>query len=153
VLNVEQSFQKLLWLADLAKRVLKKLRLKEKQTSKGASKAGELSRAVPEATGSLTFQPLSPSCFSCMPSAHWNCVAVFRSVECDHAEKATETEQAVGRILGALCAITAKDDDAESAMLASWISQVLIALLLLCRTLSRECMPSHVLLSQQHGNC
>ena len=26
--------------------------------------------------------------------------------------------------MGALCAITAKDDDAESAMLASWISQV-----------------------------
>ena len=74
-------------------------------------------------------------------------------MECYHAEKATETEQAVGRILGALCAITAKDDDAESAMLASWISQVLITLLLLFRTLSRECMPSHVLLSQQHVNC
>ena len=42
------------------------------------------------------------------------------------AEKATETEQAVGRLVGALCAITAKDDDAESAMLASWISQVRI---------------------------
>ena len=26
--------------------------------------------------------------------------------------------------MGALCAITAKDNDAESAMLASWISQV-----------------------------
>ena len=41
-----------------------------------------------------------------------------------HAERATETEQAVGRLVGALCAITARDDDAESAMLASWISQV-----------------------------
>ncbi len=40
------------------------------------------------------------------------------------AERASETEQAVGRIVGALCAITARDDDAESAMLASWISQV-----------------------------
>ena len=40
------------------------------------------------------------------------------------AERATETEQAVGRLVGALCAITARDDDAESAMLASWISQV-----------------------------
>ena len=27
-------------------------------------------------------------------------------------------------MLGSLCAITSKDDDAESAMLASWISQV-----------------------------
>ena len=51
----------------------------------------------------------------------------MRSVLTDnppHAETATETEQAVGRIVGALCAITARDDDAESAMLASWISQV-----------------------------
>ena len=88
-----------------------------------------------------------------MPSAPLNCVAVFRSVECGSAEKATETEQAVGRILGALCAITAKDDDAESAMLASWISQVFITLLILCRTHSRECVRWHVLLSQQHGNC
>ena len=44
------------------------------------------------------------------------------------AERATETEQAVGRLVGALCAITARDDDAESAMLASWISQVCLAL-------------------------
>lgn len=37
-----------------------------------------------------------------------------------------ETEQAVGRLVGSLCAITARDEDAESAMLASWISQVLL---------------------------
>ena len=37
---------------------------------------------------------------------------------------ASDTEQAVGRVLGSLCAITSRDDDAESAMLASWISQV-----------------------------
>ena len=30
----------------------------------------------------------------------------------------------MGRLLGSLCAITARDDDAQSAMLASWISQV-----------------------------
>ena len=35
-----------------------------------------------------------------------------------------ETEQAVGRLVGSLCAITAQDGDAQSAMLASWISQV-----------------------------
>ena len=46
VLNFAVSYQRLLWLADLAQRVLKKLRLKEKQTSKGASKAGQLSQAV-----------------------------------------------------------------------------------------------------------
>ena len=33
-------------------------------------------------------------------------------------------EQAVGRLVGALCVVTGKDDDAESAMLASWVSQV-----------------------------
>ena len=37
---------------------------------------------------------------------------------------ASETEQAVGRLVGALCAVTARDEDAQSAMLASWISQV-----------------------------
>lgn len=39
-------------------------------------------------------------------------------------ESASETERAVGRLIGSLCAITAKDEEAESAMLASWISQV-----------------------------
>ena len=37
---------------------------------------------------------------------------------------ASDLEQAVGRVLGSLCAITSRDEDAESAMLASWISQV-----------------------------
>ena len=36
---------------------------------------------------------------------------------------ATGAEQAVGRVLGSLCVVTAKDGDAQSAMLASWISQ------------------------------
>ncbi len=31
--------------------------------------------------------------------------------------------QAVGRVVGALCVLSAKDGDAESAMLASWVSQ------------------------------
>ncbi|CAL8463910.1 g3445 [Coccomyxa elongata] len=39
------------------------------------------------------------------------------------AGRASGMEQAVGRLLGSLCAITARDDDAQSAMLASWISQ------------------------------
>ena len=43
------------------------------------------------------------------------------------ASKASGTEQAVGRLVGALCAITARDDNAQSAMLASWISQVISA--------------------------
>lgn len=29
----------------------------------------------------------------------------------------------MGRVLGSLCVLTSKDDDAESGMLASWISQ------------------------------
>lgn len=41
---------------------------------------------------------------------------------------ANETEQAVGRLVGALCAVTARDEDAQSGMLASWISQVTAAL-------------------------
>ena len=31
---------------------------------------------------------------------------------------------ALGRVVGSLCVLTAKDGDAESAMLASWVSQV-----------------------------
>jgi len=33
------------------------------------------------------------------------------------------TEQAVGRIVGSLCVVTARSEDATSAMLASWVSQ------------------------------
>ena len=33
------------------------------------------------------------------------------------------TEQAVGRIVGSLCVLSARKEDAESAMLASWVSQ------------------------------
>lgn len=29
----------------------------------------------------------------------------------------------MGRVLGSLCVVTARDGDAQSAMLASWISQ------------------------------
>ncbi|MBL1203561.1 MAG: diflavin flavoprotein [Nostoc sp. ZfuVER08] len=36
---------------------------------------------------------------------------------------ATSVEQAVGRIVGSLCVLTAKQDDISSAMLASWVSQ------------------------------
>ena len=40
------------------------------------------------------------------------------------AESAPAAAQAVGRVLGSLCVLTARDGDAESAMLASWVSQV-----------------------------
>ncbi len=36
---------------------------------------------------------------------------------------ATSVEQAVGRIVGSLCVVTAKQGDVSSAMLASWVSQ------------------------------
>lgn len=39
------------------------------------------------------------------------------------AESAPAAAQAVGRVLGSLCVLTARDGDAESAMLASWVSQ------------------------------
>ncbi|BBM97221.1 protein MpFLV1 [Marchantia polymorpha subsp. ruderalis] len=36
---------------------------------------------------------------------------------------ASNVEQAVGRVVGSLCVLTARSGDAESAMLASWVSQ------------------------------
>ena len=38
-------------------------------------------------------------------------------------QMATTVEQAVGRIVGSLCVITAKQGEVKSAMLASWVSQ------------------------------
>lgn len=39
------------------------------------------------------------------------------------AQPANNTEQAVGRIIGSLCVLTAKQGEVESGMLASWVSQ------------------------------
>ncbi|MDZ8090713.1 MAG: diflavin flavoprotein [Nostoc sp. DedQUE05] len=39
------------------------------------------------------------------------------------SQPATNVEQAVGRIVGSLCVLTAKEGDRASAMLASWVSQ------------------------------
>jgi flavorubredoxin/flavin reductase (DIM6/NTAB) family NADH-FMN oxidoreductase RutF len=39
------------------------------------------------------------------------------------SQPANNTEQAVGRIVGSLCVLTAKQGDVTSAMLASWVSQ------------------------------
>ncbi|MBW4426197.1 MAG: diflavin flavoprotein [Nostoc desertorum CM1-VF14] len=39
------------------------------------------------------------------------------------SQPATTVEQAVGRIVGSLCVLTAKEGDRSSAMLASWVSQ------------------------------
>jgi flavorubredoxin/flavin reductase (DIM6/NTAB) family NADH-FMN oxidoreductase RutF len=38
-------------------------------------------------------------------------------------QPATNVEQAVGRIIGSLCIVTARQGDVSSAMLASWVSQ------------------------------
>lgn len=38
-------------------------------------------------------------------------------------QPATSVEQALGRIIGSLCVVTAKQGDISSAMLASWVSQ------------------------------
>ncbi len=39
------------------------------------------------------------------------------------SQPSTSVEQAVGRIIGSLCVVTAKQGDVSSAMLASWVSQ------------------------------
>jgi flavorubredoxin/flavin reductase (DIM6/NTAB) family NADH-FMN oxidoreductase RutF len=39
------------------------------------------------------------------------------------SQPATTVEQAVGRVIGSLCVVTAKQGDISSAMLASWVSQ------------------------------
>lgn len=39
------------------------------------------------------------------------------------SQPATNVEQAVGRIVGSLCVVTAKQGDISSAMLASWVAQ------------------------------
>ncbi|ACC84136.1 diflavin flavoprotein [Nostoc punctiforme] len=39
------------------------------------------------------------------------------------SQPATTVEQAVGRIVGSLCVLTAKEGDRSSAMLASWVAQ------------------------------
>ena len=41
-----------------------------------------------------------------------------------HVGGASGVEQAVGRVVGTMCVVTGRDEDAESAMLASWVSQV-----------------------------
>lgn len=53
------------------------------------------------------------------------CVMFVPVTTCGHVTGgASSVEQAVGRLVGALCVVTGKDEDAESAMLASWVSQV-----------------------------
>ena len=49
--------------------------------------------------------------------------AESKRVQAETFANVTETEAAVGRIVGSLCAVTAKNGDAQSAMLASWVSQ------------------------------
>ena len=49
---------------------------------------------------------------------------VSLSYTCLTAGGASGVEQAVGRLVGSMCVVTGRDEDAESAMLASWVSQV-----------------------------
>lgn len=41
------------------------------------------------------------------------------------AALASGAQLAMGRVVGSLCVVTARDDESNGAMLASWISQVL----------------------------
>ena len=43
------------------------------------------------------------------------------------AVTASGCQLAMGRVVGSLCVLTAGDEDATSAMLASWVSQVRVA--------------------------
>ena len=50
---------------------------------------------------------------------------IFRcsdTVRSDVADTGSNVQQAMGRVLGSLCVLTSRDDDAESGMLASWVS-------------------------------
>jgi len=49
--------------------------------------------------------------------------ALRSSASLSPSQPATTVEQAVGRIVGSLCVLTAKEGDRSSAMLASWVSQ------------------------------
>ncbi|MEH1870295.1 diflavin flavoprotein [Nostoc sp.] len=49
--------------------------------------------------------------------------ALRSSASLSPSQPATNVEQAVGRIVGSLCILTAKEGDRSSAMLASWVSQ------------------------------
>lgn len=51
-------------------------------------------------------------------------VAAEAAVEGGRASGASPALSALGRVVGALCVVTARDGDASTAMLASWISQV-----------------------------
>lgn len=49
--------------------------------------------------------------------------ALRSSASLSPSQPATTVEQAVGRIVGSLCVLTAKEGDRSSAMLASWVAQ------------------------------
>jgi flavorubredoxin/flavin reductase (DIM6/NTAB) family NADH-FMN oxidoreductase RutF len=49
--------------------------------------------------------------------------ALRSSASLSQSVPATTVEQAVGRIVGSLCVLTAKEGDRSSAMLASWVAQ------------------------------
>jgi flavorubredoxin/flavin reductase (DIM6/NTAB) family NADH-FMN oxidoreductase RutF len=49
--------------------------------------------------------------------------ALRSSASLSQSVPATNVEQAVGRIVGSLCVLTAKQEDRASAMLASWVAQ------------------------------
>ena len=49
---------------------------------------------------------------------------------------ASGVEQAVGRLVGSMCVVTGRDEDAESAMLASWVSQVHCFMTITLKTLT-----------------
>ena len=46
-----------------------------------------------------------------------------QSIGVSRSRTASDASQAIGRIVGSLCVISGKDGDAESGMLASWVSQ------------------------------
>jgi len=86
---------------DLAQLVLKKKRSNAKQMSeKSSASARSMASGAPDAAAAFMTPPHRSNPFTLAGA-----------------------EAAMGRVVGSLCVVTAKDGDAESAMLASWISQ------------------------------
>lgn len=95
---------------------------------------------MPAFHSTICHEPLHTAC------AHLPCCPPPAAV----AETAPGRALALGRVVGSLCVLTAKDGDAEGAMLASWVSQVCC-----CRCCGAGCMAGGFLHVQnaQQGAC
>jgi hypothetical protein len=108
---------------DLAQLVRKKVKVQQKQAATSQASTSALA-SLSHSSDIHVVQP--------MDNEHRPCcwVRSCPAFEPDHlnesftgADTGSGVEQAMGRVLGSLCVLTSRDDDAESGMLASWVSQ------------------------------